>query len=185
MTTPPWRSLLEKVLSHEPRARFAQLATLRADGRPANRTVTFRAFASADRLLFTTDTRSTKVEPLARHPCGELCWYFAQARVQFRLAGIVSLAAAEARGELARARLRIWREGSDAFRLSFVGPAPGSLHDGEPAAPQTNGGEPPPHFALLLLEPDEVDVLELGSTPHRRVLFQRRDDQWFSARLNP
>jgi pyridoxamine 5'-phosphate oxidase len=47
MTLAPWRSALARAL-HRNRAlvyaRYFQLATVRADGRPANRTVVFRGF---------------------------------------------------------------------------------------------------------------------------------------------
>jgi hypothetical protein len=41
----PWRALVEKSLARNrvlPNARYIQIATVRPDGRPANRTVVFR-----------------------------------------------------------------------------------------------------------------------------------------------
>jgi hypothetical protein len=43
--TAPWKALLQKSLalnSSLPQAKYLQLATVRPDGRPANRTVVFR-----------------------------------------------------------------------------------------------------------------------------------------------
>ncbi len=41
---------------------FFQLATVKPDGKPANRTVVYRGFDSeSERILFTTDTRSANI----------------------------------------------------------------------------------------------------------------------------
>ena len=59
-------------------ARWVQLATVRADGRPAVRTVVFRGFMEgsalpAGSLMFTTDTRSEKCEQITASNAAELC----------------------------------------------------------------------------------------------------------------
>jgi hypothetical protein len=44
-STAPWKAMLQKSLalnSSLPQAKYLQLATVRPDGRPANRTVVFR-----------------------------------------------------------------------------------------------------------------------------------------------
>jgi pyridoxamine 5'-phosphate oxidase len=62
---------------HAPFSRFAQIATVRGDGRPANRTIVFRGFLNdSPQMTFTTDARSDKVAELERSPWSELCWYF-------------------------------------------------------------------------------------------------------------
>ena len=65
-TIPVWRSKLLKSLAQNKRlanSRYVQLATVRPDNRPANRTVVFRGFLSDDddSLTFVTDSRSRKV----------------------------------------------------------------------------------------------------------------------------
>jgi hypothetical protein len=45
VATAPWKAMLQKSLalnSSLPQAKYLQLATVRPDGRPANRTVVFR-----------------------------------------------------------------------------------------------------------------------------------------------
>lgn len=63
MSAPAWRQALNKSLDsnkHLKYSQFFQLATVRPDGRPSNRTVAFRGFLEkSDRLTFTTDTRWT------------------------------------------------------------------------------------------------------------------------------
>ncbi|MCA1991428.1 MAG: pyridoxamine 5'-phosphate oxidase family protein, partial [Coleofasciculus sp. S288] len=91
MSLAPWRSLLASALHKNrslPYARYFQLATIRADGRPANRTVVFRGFLdSTNQLKIITDTRSQKAEQIDHQPWGEVCWYFPKTREQFRLLG--------------------------------------------------------------------------------------------------
>ncbi|KAI5054742.1 hypothetical protein GOP47_0029887 [Adiantum capillus-veneris] len=52
---------------------YFQLATVRRDGRPANRTVVFRGFVEESNILqFTTDYRSNKIEEILHNPRGEV-----------------------------------------------------------------------------------------------------------------
>ena len=78
VAAPGWRGTLLKALKKNARlanARYAQLATVRPDGAPANRTVVYRGFdGDSDRLTFVTDARSSKIEDLAHEPRVELCW---------------------------------------------------------------------------------------------------------------
>jgi pyridoxamine 5'-phosphate oxidase len=70
MNLAPWRLPLARALHRNrsiPASRYLQLATVRSDGRPANRTVVFRGFApDTDWLQFVTDSRSQKVEQLGQ-----------------------------------------------------------------------------------------------------------------------
>ena len=86
-----WRASLVLALyrnRHVAQARYLQLATVRADGRPANRTVVFRGFlGDSERITVVTDIRSAKVRELDGAPWAEACWYFPMTREQFRLGG--------------------------------------------------------------------------------------------------
>ncbi|MEO8891182.1 MAG: pyridoxamine 5'-phosphate oxidase family protein, partial [Coleofasciculaceae cyanobacterium] len=90
-----WRSLLARAIHHNrslPYSRYFQLATIRADHRPANRTVVFRGFLDeTDQLKMITDFRSAKVEQIQQQVWGEACWYFPKTREQFRLSGKLTL----------------------------------------------------------------------------------------------
>ena len=100
MNSTHWRPCLTLALHRNRRsaqARYAQLATIREDGRPANRTVVFRGFVEeTDLLIFTADDRSRKVEQVERAPWAEACWYFPDSREQFRLLGRPSVVRAVA-----------------------------------------------------------------------------------------
>lgn len=189
----PWRSHLARAL-HRNRsliyARYLQLATVRPDGRPANRTVVFRGFLEdSDRLQFVTDARSEKAEQIDRQPWGEVCWYFPKTREQFRISGkLILVTDNDLDPDLQAARKTSWQELSDAARLQFAWPDPG-----KPRA-EAEAFEPPPQdplqpladFCLLLLDPEMVDHLELRGEPQNRSVYQLLGDRtWSTIAVNP
>ncbi len=193
MNSTHWRPCLDLALYRNRRsaqARYVQLATIRDDGRPANRTVVFRGFVEGtDLLIFTTDGRSRKVEQVGRTPWAEACWYFPESREQFRLLGRPSVVRADHPDRsLAEARLDTWRTLSDAARLAFDWPEPGGLRaetasfEVEPLDPE----RPSPHFCLLLISPIEVDHLELRGGPQDRWSYTSPDgSHWTVRAINP
>jgi pyridoxamine 5'-phosphate oxidase len=194
----PWRSPLSRAL-HRNRAlayaRYLQLATVRTDGRPANRTVVFRGFLDpGNQLKFITDGRSAKVEQMQRHPWGEVCWYFPKTHEQFRLRGSLMLVQAHQTDSALRAhRQQQWRELSDNARLQFTWPTPGDPRAAAEsfAALAPEPESPPDCFCLGLLVPTQVDHLELRGEPQNRTLYtqtetaQTGDRHWISQSVNP
>ncbi|MEG4288284.1 pyridoxamine 5'-phosphate oxidase family protein [Microcoleus sp. C2C3] len=188
-----WRSPLARAL-HRNRslafARYLQLATVRATGRPANRTVVFRGFlADTNQLKFITDIRSQKAEEINLYPWGEICWYFPQTREQFRIAGQLILVGADyPEAQLCSSRRTAWQELSEAARSQFAWPHPGD--DKAPAGAFDSAApdpiEPLPNFCLLLLEPETVDLLELRGEPQNRSLYRRDGEgNWSVRSVNP
>lgn len=188
-----WRSPLARALHRNrslPYARYLQLATVRADNHPANRTVVFRGFLEdTNKLKFVTDIRSQKIDEINYQPWGEACWYFPNTREQFRLSGSLTLIQANyPDSTLQQARKNIWQELSDAARLQFAW-----QHPGKPRAeaatfepPPPDSVEPLPHFCLLLLEPVQVDHLELRGEPQNRWIYYLDSDQnWSIQEVNP
>jgi pyridoxamine 5'-phosphate oxidase len=193
MASTPWRPSLDLALHRNrelPQVRFVQLATLREDLRPANRTVVFRGLLDpGDRLTFTTDGRSRKAAEVERYPWGEACWYFAKTREQFRIAGRLTLVRADhIDTALADARERAWRDLSDAARVSFTWPTPGAPRAAWTPFPRMppDSANPLPDFCLLVLEPREVDHLELNGAPQNRWRFLREEGgRWAIREINP
>ncbi|HIK08812.1 MAG TPA: pyridoxamine 5'-phosphate oxidase family protein [Oscillatoriaceae cyanobacterium M33_DOE_052] len=192
----PWRSPLARALHRNrslPQARFIQLATVRADGRPANRTVVFRGFRDdTDQLQIVTDARSEKIAEILHSPWGEICWYFPKTREQFRISGQLILVPENTTELLAVARQQAWLNLSDAARRQFAWPPPGlpvspsprSVSEAEPPLPVSES--PLPQFCLLLLEPAAVDWLELRPEPQSRWLYQCQEDgTWSATAINP
>lgn len=193
MMLAPWRSLLADALHRnrsEPHSRYLQLATVQADGRPANRTLVFRGFLdNTHQLKFVTDSRSQKVDQIEHQPWAEACWYFTITREQFRLAGTLTLVGANhPDSRLQQARQASWQDLSDAARLQFTWP-----HPRENRADSSTFSPPPPDpekplesFCLLLLEPVQVDHLELRGDPQNRCLYRLDSSQaWSTQAINP
>ncbi|MBE9003811.1 pyridoxamine 5'-phosphate oxidase family protein [Fortiea sp. LEGE XX443] len=192
MSLAPWRGAIARAL-HRNRslvyARYLQLATVRADHRPANRTVVFRDFLKdTNKLKFITDTRSDKVDQIKTQPWAEVCWYFPNTREQFRISGCLILVDSDDY-EQQSARLTAWQQLSDTARLQFAWPHPGKYRDTSPEAFTTSAPDPlqpVPNFCLLLLDPVQVDHLELRGEPQNRSIYQLDENQeWFCVEVNP
>ncbi|XP_020531497.1 pyridoxine/pyridoxamine 5'-phosphate oxidase 2 isoform X6 [Amborella trichopoda] len=96
----PWKQLLLTALetnAHLKYSSFFQLvislsATVRPNGKPANRTVVFRGFQEgSDKIQINTDSRSHKIEDIKHCPFGEICWYFTDSWEQFRIEGRIDI----------------------------------------------------------------------------------------------
>jgi pyridoxamine 5'-phosphate oxidase len=193
MTLAPWRSPLAHALHRnrsEPHSRYLQLATVQADGHPANRTIVFRGFLDdTNQLKFVTDIRSQKAEQIEHQSWGEACWYFTKTREQFRIAGTLTLVGESYPDpKLHKARQTTWQDISDNARVQFAWPQPRETRDGTDAflPPLPDPVEPLPNFGLLLLEPVQVDHLELRGEPQNRCLYQLDNKQaWFANAVNP
>lgn len=193
MTLAPWRSPLARALHRnrsQPESRYLQLATLQADGRPANRTIVFRGFLDdSNQLKFVTDSRSQKAKQIDRQPWGEACWYFTKTREQFRIAGKLTLVRENYDDAvLQKARHTSWQELSDAARVQFAWPNPAEPRaDADAFAPQPPAADKPvENFCLLLLEAVQVDHLELRGEPQNRWLYNIDSEQvWSVQAVNP
>jgi pyridoxamine 5'-phosphate oxidase len=194
MSLAPWRSAIAHAL-HRNRslvyARYLQLATVQPNGRPANRTLVFRGFLEdTNQLKFITDRRSAKIHQIQQQPWAEVCWYFPHTREQFRITGCLTLVANDDfHQHLQPARISIWQELSDAARLQFAWPDPGEARVKEPEAFEPSAPDathPVPNFCLLLLDPMQVDHLELRGEPQNRKFYQLNENQqWFCEEINP
>ncbi len=192
----PWRSPLEGAIHRnrsKPYSRYFQLATVTAEGYPANRTVVFRGFLEQEdypnTLKIITDARSAKIEEIEHQPFAEICWYFTKTREQFRIAGSLKLiTATETNSELLQARKTTWHNLSDSARLQFAWP-----HPAQPAADKSafevdtlDRHLPLENFCLLLLIPQKVDHLQLRGDPQKRCLYTLKNDSgWSIESVNP
>jgi pyridoxamine 5'-phosphate oxidase len=194
MTLAPWRSPLARAL-HQNRslayARYLQLATVRPDGRPANRTIVFRGFLDqTNHLKFVTDRRSEKASQIPLQDWGEVCWYFPKSREQFRLLGKLILVSEDCADlDLLKARKMQWHDLSDSARSQFAWADPkqprAKEDTFEPEPPDPT--EPLASFCLLLLDAIEVDHLQLRGNPQNRYLYHRRESEadWSMEEVNP
>ncbi len=194
-----WRSHLARSLQqhrNQPEAKFVQLATIGLDQRPRNRTVVFRGFLEdsdrfknplKDCLKIVTDIRSQKSAQIAANPWAEINWYFTKTRSQFRILGkMIFIDHEHPDLELQSARKVAWQTLSEPARVQFTWAHPRELKVDSPASVPPDPDQPIPSFCLLLLEPTEVDRLELRGAPQNRWLYLR-DDQgnWIEQEVNP
>lgn len=193
MTLPDWRQILIGVLHRnrkQPYSRYFQLATVRTDGYPANRTVVFRGFLNdTSQLKIIVDSRSEKINQIQHQHAAEACWYFTETREQFRLAGKLTLVGADCDDmELQKARVSTWQELSDNARIQFAWAHPGEKRASPQAfsPPQPDAVTPLPEFCLLLLDPVKVDHLQLRGEPQNRYLYTRDNlGNWSCFEINP
>lgn len=194
MSLAPWRSLLARALHKNrslPYARYFQLATVRSDGYPANRTVVFRGFlGDTNQLKMITDARSEKADQINHQPWSEVCWYFPNTREQFRLTGQLTLVGVSHPDPvLQQARQATWQDLSDSARLQFAWPHPNAAREKKDDAfspPPPSSELPLPNFCLLLLDPIRVDHLELRGDPQNRWLYEKyNSDDWSKQAVNP
>ncbi|XP_012083171.1 pyridoxine/pyridoxamine 5'-phosphate oxidase 2 isoform X2 [Jatropha curcas] len=162
--TTPWKQLLIRALesnSHLKHSSFFQLATVGSDGRPSNRTVVFRGFEeNSDKIQINTDTRTRKVEELKQCPFAEL-------------------------------REKSWYDSSIKSRMQYLGPNPGlpclnERPSNEFFLDPSSGPVAP--FCLLIVDPEQVDYLNLKS--NQRIMFTftqnaNGENCWNSVRINP
>lgn len=192
MLLAPWRGAIAHAL-HRNRSlvysRYLQLATIDANNRPANRTVVFRGFLeNSNQLQFLTDSRSEKAAQIQHNAWGEACWYFPNTREQFRILGELTLIGADCEGIMADERLKMWQKLSEAARLQFAWPEPGKPRASAAAftPPPPNPHQPVNNFCLLLLNPVQVDHLELRGEPQNRKIYQLDENEnWSCQDVNP
>lgn len=115
------------------------------------------------------------------------CWYFPKTRSQFRISGKLRLIDGDCPDlELQSARTETWQSLSDPARIQFSWPHPKKtrVHFSKAALPDPE--QPLSSFCLLLLEPTEVDRVELRGNPQNRYLYFRDDRaNWTEQEVNP
>jgi pyridoxamine 5'-phosphate oxidase len=108
-------------------------------------------------LTFATDLRSPKTAELAHSPWVEVCWSFPVTHEQFRIGGPITVVGNDATDD----------------RVPFPRDHPD---------PET----PLPHFGLLVLDPQTVDLLEINGHPQNRWEFHRNEKgSWSGLEINP
>ena len=181
-----WRECLDKALKknrRDPSSRYFQFATIKPNGKPANRTVVFRGFGEQDEIYIISDSRSQKVSELKQSNEAEICWYFSGTRQQFRIAGKAEWET-DARSEVVR---KLWQKISEPAKSQFYWPAPGREIEESATEKDTeiDDSSPPRVFGVLRFIPNRVDYLSLRGNPQTRIVSCLEKNEWVSTRINP
>ncbi|CAO2835450.1 unnamed protein product [Amaranthus hypochondriacus] len=184
-STTPWKQLLLQAVeanSHLRHSSFFQLATIGANGKPANRTVVFRGFQDeTDKIQINTDCRTRKI-----------CWYFTDSWEQFRINGRIDIIDGSNSDSMKlQQREKSWFASSLKSRLQYLGPDPGvpSITEELPNDVSLDpSAGPVDAFCLLLLDPDQVDYLNLKTNTRMAYRCSRNLDGekcWTPEKINP
>jgi PPOX class probable FMN-dependent enzyme len=178
-----WIAELSVLLAAEfhHRRTVGTLCTVDEKGEPRGRMVVVRSLdEKSGEIWMATDGRSAKVAQLIAHPVAELVFWSGSEREQFRLHGKARIVR-----DLPE-RADHWRMMSDATRATYYWPTPGEpRREGQAFAEGIPAGlSVPETFVLLVLQPSEVEALELNEHPHRRRRW-RESTQWEVENLNP
>ncbi|XP_021893060.1 pyridoxine/pyridoxamine 5'-phosphate oxidase 2 isoform X2 [Carica papaya] len=191
----PWKQLLLDAIesnSSFKHSSYFQLATIGSNGRPSNRTVVFRGFEeSSEKIKINTDARTRKIEELKKCPFAEICWYFTDSWEQFRISGRIDVIDGSNPDSMKlQQREKSWFASSMKSRLQYLGASPGLPNISEQQTqelfldPSTG---PVASFCLLVLDPDQVDYLNLKS--EQRLAFTSTlnvsgEKFWTSEKIN-
>lgn len=184
---PKWQENISSAISasqNKATARFLQLATVDKDRKPAVRTVVFRGFlANTNSIIIHTDIRSEKVQQIATHNGAQICWYFVDPRLQFRVTGNIEIIQ-NSRTSKKHEQLihEQWNSLSPEAKSSYetdlltptiAGPVVSSDTSSNTNDIKNTSNEtrslPSPHFAILLFHSTQVECLDLKPTPHTLI----------------
>ncbi|CAK7348690.1 unnamed protein product [Dovyalis caffra] len=127
---------------------------------------------NSDRIQINTDCRTRKIEELKHCPFAEICWYFTDSWEQFRINGRVDVIdGSNPDPEKLQQREKSWFASSLKSRLQYLGPNPRLPFLSEQSPNEfflDPSSGPVATFCLLVLDPDQVDYLNLKS--NQRIL---------------
>ncbi|KAF3439836.1 hypothetical protein FNV43_RR18114 [Rhamnella rubrinervis] len=166
-------------------------ATVDCNGRPSNRTVVFRGFVEdSDKIQINTDVRSRKIEELKHSPFAEICWYLTDTWEQFRIKGTIDIIDGSNPDPVKlQQREKSWFVRSPSSRLVYLDPGL-PYQDEQPLneAILDPCAGPVDAFCLLILDPEQVDYLNLKSN-ERLIFIPRQNDNGenlcISEKINP
>ena len=205
---PAWRTSIQKLLQEYPviTSKFLTLATVDEHSKPRARYVVFRQWHDDNSLIVVSDNRHSKVcheiftvipsphpsrlqvRHLTHNANFEVCWYFNDARLQYRLAGQARVLTSTASASELELRQSVWAALSDSTRVQYAWPEPEAELDRralDAATPAPTDQSAPETFAVVVLVPDEVDVLQLGREMQREQHQRQEDGSWTVKVVNP
>ncbi|THF98156.1 hypothetical protein TEA_024365 [Camellia sinensis var. sinensis] len=133
---------------------------------------------NSDKMRINTDCRTHKIDDLKHCPFAEICWYFTDSWEQFRINGRIDVVDGLCLDPLKlQQREKAWFASSVKSRLQYLGPNPGLPSLGEQSSSESSldpSAGPVDAFCLLVLDPDQVDYLNLKI--NERLTFSSRQN---------
>jgi pyridoxamine 5'-phosphate oxidase len=164
------------------------LATVDASGQPAVRIVLYKGLV-AGKLRFVTNLGSRKARDLTENPRAAIAFFWPKLGRQVRMEGRVTHASAADSeryfaGRDRESQLGAWA--SDQSRPIESRAALDTRLDQARKKFEGRAVERPPHWGMLELEPERVELWLGGAHRlHDRFLYERIEDGWRCARLAP
>lgn len=183
----PWRQLLLASLQRTkdiPESRYFQLASVDNTGAPRCRTLVFRELHQDNEIIIISDTRTEKFTEFSSNPRGQICWYFAHTREQYRF-DVTAQVTTFIDNELWLTEH--WSRLSDAGKKQFLWGTPGTpRRDLYPLESIEPDNVVPSHFCVISLAVSKVDYLNLRGNPQNRIVFDKRSDgSWGTSEVIP
>ncbi|MEL6305287.1 MAG: pyridoxamine 5'-phosphate oxidase family protein [Bacteroidota bacterium] len=157
--------------------RYFTLASLQANKRIGLRTVVLRKVEENLDLIFYTDKRSAKIEEIKTHPEVSALFYHPKKLLQLKIVG-------QANSIADAATLRTyWHGVPTKARKDYTSHlAPGTQIMNEQAV---DFSENENHFAMVRIQVNEIELVQLQRPEHMRIRFQKVDGKWNGVRLVP
>ena len=176
---PLWRQRLKASQYKEGKLasnRWIQLANVSKNNQPRVRTVVFRGWLDQSTMLIYTDKRSDKYADLEINNNIEVLWLFFKTKSQYRFKGKVF--------EL-EDNDKYWDNLLDRSKNQWFWPTPGKKIDKKiDTSTIDNILSKPDNFSVLKINVNEVELLKLEKTFHKRYLW-RKFDNWKCTEINP
>ncbi|MEM1011107.1 MAG: pyridoxamine 5'-phosphate oxidase family protein [Planctomycetota bacterium] len=171
-----WTAALTNGLSHEGDGpHLCVLATVDGQMKPMARCMYCREVTEDGQLIFVSDRRTRKDQHLRERPDAEVVFWLESQRTQFRVRGHAVVVGAEMDDYM---RQTWWSKISDESRAIFKGLGNGwELAEGEPTK-VTADTPMPSTFEMLVLNPEEVEMLVLKEQPQIRRAWSKSGDDW-------
>jgi hypothetical protein len=151
------------------------LATIDGGQKPTARYMYCRELTEDGQLVFVSDRRTRKDDHIRERPEAEVVFWIESQRTQYRLRGTGVIVGAEMDDHM---RQSWWTKISDESRAIFAGYGNGwQLAESEPKAVSADTPMPST-FEILVLNPDEVEVLKLKPQPQERHAWQKTSTGW-------
>ena len=173
-----WRMISRAAVDRKHPCRFVVMATA-AEAAPGLRYVVLRAIEEGDLLIY-TDARSQKLSELRKQPETSLLFYHPGYRCQVKVMGETKIHRGDVLSE------RHWSKVQGETRKAYGSVLPpGAAIDSPEAAYDWPAEIDSEHFAVLRVQPEHMEVLQLNGLSHLRARFEYHDEQWRGTWLVP